>query len=77
MEIIFYAEPKTKNEQIGAIIMSEDVEDIVEECGKWLTDEGLSAQDIASPCPVMNRESEMELGKIYFTDTMIDYRCNY
>ena len=57
--------------------MSEDVEDIVEECGKWLTDEGLSAQDIASPCPVMNRESEMELGKIYFTDTMIDYRCNY
>lgn len=77
MEIIFYAEPKTKDERIGTIIMSEDVEDIVAECGKWLEEESVSPQDVISPCPVMNRESEMELGKIYFTDTAVDYRSNY
>ena len=57
--------------------MDEKVEVIVAECGKWLEEEGISPQDVVSPCPVMNRESGMELGKIYFTDTAVDYRSNY
>lgn len=77
MEVIFYAEAKTKDDRIGTIVMDEKVEVIVAECGKWLEEEGISPQDVVSPCPVMNRESGMELGKIYFTDTAVDYRSNY
>ena len=77
MGIIFYAEPQTKNGQIGTIILSENVEDIVAECAIWLSDEKLSASSIKSPCPVVNRESGMELGRIHFTEEEIDYRSNY